>query len=92
MAGPLIVAAVALTAMAVLVRPHPLAAFGALLLAAVVWAPDPVRHLLRAVPHTSCKLFCLPAVPLGVVGGSRTAARSTGLHNMLHRQASALHI
>ena len=42
-------AALALTAMAVLVRPHPAAAFGALLLAAVVWAADPVGRPRRCL-------------------------------------------
>ena len=43
MAVPLAIAAVALGALSLLIHLHPAAAFVALLLAAVVWAADPVR-------------------------------------------------
>ena len=44
MAIPLLVAAVALGILAALIKDHPKPAFGALLVAAVVWAPDAVIH------------------------------------------------
>lgn len=45
MAVPLLVAAVALGVLAALIQHHPKPAFGALLVAAVVWAPDAVTPL-----------------------------------------------
>ena len=44
---PLLVAAVALGILAALIKDHPKPAFGALLVAAVVWAPDAVIHCFK---------------------------------------------